>query len=56
VGTAEEHHFLEGLEINEAQKKIHDLLIDLVLSLLDHLEEPLHIETLNLLSQFLLIF
>jgi hypothetical protein len=53
VRPTEEHHLLEGLEIDEAQQKVHDLLINFVLALLNHLQEKLHIETIDLLCQFL---
>jgi hypothetical protein len=43
----EKHHFFEGFEINEAQKQVHYLLIDLILTGRHHLKKRLHLEALN---------
>jgi hypothetical protein len=53
MSSTEEHHFLEGFEVNETEKEIHDLFIYLIFPLFDLLEEFFHVETLNSLTQSL---
>lgn len=39
MGSAEEHEFFEGVEVNKAQQQVHYLFIDLVFALFDLGEE-----------------
>ena len=54
MSPAKEHHLLEGLEVNETEQKVHDLLINLILPFLHLLKELFHVESLNCISQSLI--
>ena len=54
MSPAKEHHLLEGLEVNETEQKVHDLLINLILPLLYLLKELFHVESLDGVSESLI--